>query len=78
VYQKYDSRSGKLIWIFLQPSIEIKRRYEEFQRLRLRLDHPMMFHIVLFFTAAADWKDYVDYLRKSLDGFVCEPWKSAW
>lgn len=33
----------------------------------------MMFHIVLFFTAAADWKDYVDYLRKGLDGFVCEP-----
>ncbi len=33
----------------------------------------MMFHIVLLYAAAADWKDYVDHLRESLDGFVHEP-----
>ena len=30
----------------------------------------MLFHMVLLFVAAANWKDYITHLRKSLNEYV--------
>ena len=69
-YQRFDSQSGKSVWILLQPSAEGRRRFEEVQQSNTSTTHPMLLHVVLLFTTVAGWKDYIAYLRQCLDTFV--------
>lgn len=70
VYQQYNSGINRSVWILLQPSVEGRRRFEEVQRRGCLGEHPMLFHVVLLFTAAVDWKDYLNYVRKEVDELV--------
>ena len=46
------------------------RRFDEQQRLQSSVSHSTRLHVVLLSVIAADWKDYVAYLRETLDVYV--------
>ena len=66
---KTDS-TNSTIWIFLQPSTDMQRRYRDTQQLLSTSYHPAALHVVLLFAIAAEWKDYIAYLREEVDTLV--------
>ncbi|KAL9581394.1 MAG: hypothetical protein Q9212_003925 [Teloschistes hypoglaucus] len=48
------------------------REFDKQQRLRPFMSHPITLHIILLSVIAADWKDYVAYLRETLDDTEAE------
>ncbi|KAL9579126.1 MAG: hypothetical protein Q9212_005288 [Teloschistes hypoglaucus] len=67
VYQQYNGSTKNTVWIFLQPSADMQRRWQEIQRSKVSSSHPATLHVVLLFAIAADWKDYIAYLRQEVD-----------
>ncbi|KAL8630575.1 hypothetical protein Q9189_003724 [Teloschistes chrysophthalmus] len=45
----------------------MQRRWQEIQRSKVLSSHPATLHVVLLFAIAADWKDYIAYLRQEVD-----------
>ena len=71
MYQQYNVYTNDTIWIFLQPSKDMQRRYVDAQPSLSPSYHPAALHVVLLFAIAADWKDYIAYLRQEIDTLVC-------
>ncbi|KAL8661436.1 MAG: hypothetical protein Q9202_005618 [Teloschistes flavicans] len=67
VYQQYNASTKNTVWIFLQPSADMQRRWMEIQRSKLPSNHPATLHVVLLFAIAAEWKDYIAHLRQEVD-----------
>ena len=70
VYQQYNSLTKDAIWIFLQPSALMQRRFIDIQRSKTLTGHPAMLHVVILYALAGQWKAYLTYLRHELDSFV--------
>ena len=73
VYHQYNASTNNSTWIFLQPSTIMQRRYTDTQQSVSLSCHPAALHVVLLFAIAADWKDYISYLRQEIDILVCRP-----
>ncbi|KAI4092258.1 MAG: hypothetical protein L6R37_007607 [Teloschistes peruensis] len=67
VYQQYNASTKNTAWVFLQPSADMQRRWQEIQRSKVSSSSPATPHVVLLFAIAADWKDYIAYLRQEVD-----------
>jgi hypothetical protein len=71
-YQKLNIRDGSLVWLLLQPSDEVKRRFQEVlgsQNLPEEVA-PVVAPFLFLSVAAGQWRSYLEHLEGEVHKLV--------